>query len=110
MYLPLDIKSRVTKIYSSIQKMYLSMLNRFMHLNTAGNVVRGNRTVMQSESSRELPDMSHEIRETVNSQVSFHVLYFFTVLQFRIYKNENTVPKSTYFLYPKRMNRAHISQ
>ena len=32
---------------------------------------------MQSESSRELPDMIHEIRENVNSQVSFHVLYIF---------------------------------
>ena len=32
---------------------------------------------MQSESSRELPNMSHGIRQNVNSQVSFHELYFF---------------------------------
>ena len=31
---------------------------------------------MPSESLRKLPDMSHEIRENVNSQLSFHVLYF----------------------------------
>ena len=48
-----------------------------MEIPPAGNVVSGNRTVMQSESSRELPDMIYEIRENVNSQVSFRVLYFF---------------------------------
>ena len=74
---------------------------------TAGNVVRGNRKVMQSESSRELPTL----RQNVNSQVSFQDLYFFTVLQLYLYKKENTIPNSIYVcLHPKRMNRAHKRQ
>ena len=58
----------------------------------AGNVDRGNRKVMQIESSRELPNMIYGIRQNVNRQVSFHELYFFTVLQLYIYKMENTIP------------------
>ena len=63
---------------------------------TAGNVDRGNRKVMQIESSRELPNMIYGIRQNVNRQVSFHELYFFTVLQLYIYKKENTIPFSIY--------------
>ena len=58
----------------------------------AGNVVRGNRKVMQSECSREHPNMIYGIRQNVNSQVSFHELYFYTVLQLYINKKENTIP------------------
>ena len=43
---------------------------------TVGYVVRANRKVMQSESSRELPNMIYGIRKNVNSQVSFHEFYF----------------------------------
>ena len=75
--------------------------------NTAGNVVRGNRKVMQSESSRELPNMIDEIRQNVNSQVSFHEFYFFS---FILYKKGNTILFSISCLYPKRMNRAHKRQ
>ena len=43
---------------------------------TAGNVFKGNRKVMQSESSREFPNMNYGIRQNVNSQVIFHELHF----------------------------------
>ena len=63
---------------------------------TAGNVVRGNRKVMQSECSREHPNMIYGIRQNVNSQMSFHELYFYTVLQLYINKKENTIPFNIY--------------
>ena len=51
---------------------------------------------MQSESSRELPNMIYGIRQNVNSQVSFQELYIFTVLQLDIYKKGNAIPFSIY--------------
>ena len=71
-------------------------IHKYSHVVTAGNVVRGNRMVMQIESSRELPNMIYGIRQNVNRQVSFHKLYFLKVLQLYIYKKENTIPFSIY--------------
>ena len=53
---------------------------------------------MQSESSRELPNMIYGIRQNANIQVSFQELYFFTVLQLDIYKKGNTIPFTVVFM------------
>ena len=86
----------ITDVFTYLQRVYVQITIKKEQIFTAGNVVRGNRKVMQSECSRELPNMSHGIRQNVNSQVSFHELYFFTVLQLYMYKKENTIPNSIY--------------
>ena len=71
-------------------------ISKTFYIVTAGNVVRGNREVMQSESSRELPNMIDGIRQNVNNQVSFHELYFYSIAAKYICKRGNTIPFSIF--------------
>ena len=66
----------LTKKFSEI--LCIMDSNGRMPNNMAGNVDRGNRKVMQIESSRELPNMIYGIRQNhVNRQVSFLRIVFF---------------------------------
>ena len=59
---------------------------------TGGNVVRGNRTVMQMKSLRDHPDMSYGSNKQWISYASSPVLTVFTVLEPHIRKRRMLFP------------------